>query len=419
MARGHGRILTAIWEDRDFLALTTEQQRMYLFLISQPNLDHAGVLPLTLKRWSRKAAGLTVTDVEKVLTELAERGFVVIDDDTEELLIRTFVRNDGVWKQPKVMASMVSSAEEISSHALRRVLLTETARLPLTELNSTPGPSGLSVRQQIETHLVALRRSIAVPQSEGSPPLTEALPNPSAPLPEASPKGSSSPSASLPDTPGDPLEKGSESLPGGLEKPSETPGEGTTRAHAPASRAHSPAPAPAPYPDPTLHVGDSADEQAGGAGAAEPPGPTIEDDEATETDEAAEAEDDVPQEPREDVELVCTALADAIADNGSKRPAITKRWRTEARLLLDRDGKTVDQVLKAIAWCQSDEFWKTNILSMPKLRSQYDRLALVAQRQQSQRPAAAGSYGFDPTSGTDLFDRALLRSQSRTQPEEL
>lgn len=96
-----------------------------------------------------------------------------------------------------------------------------------------------------------------------------------------------------------------------------------------------------------------------------------------------------PEEPtRVDVEQICRHLADAIEANGSKRPAITKRWRTEARLLLDKDERTVQQVLKAIDWCQGDEFWRANVLSMPKLREQYDRLRLAAQRQRaSPRPS--------------------------------
>ena len=72
MARGHGRILTSIWEDADFLALAQPEQRLYLFLISQPNLNHAGLLPLTLRRWARKAAGLTATELEKHLQALAD-----------------------------------------------------------------------------------------------------------------------------------------------------------------------------------------------------------------------------------------------------------------------------------------------------------------------------------------------------------
>lgn len=94
-----------------------------------------------------------------------------------------------------------------------------------------------------------------------------------------------------------------------------------------------------------------------------------------------------PKEPsssgtasRPDVEQICAHLAAQIEANGSKRPAVTRRWRTEARLLLDRDGRTVEQVIKAIDWCQADEFWRSNVLSMPKLREKYDQLRLAAQR---------------------------------------
>jgi hypothetical protein len=31
-----------------------------------------------------------------------------------------------------------------------------------------------------------------------------------------------------------------------------------------------------------------------------------------------------------------------------------------------------------IRWCQADEFWRGNILSMPKLREKYDQLRLKA-----------------------------------------
>lgn len=119
MARGHGRILASIWEDEDFIALDEGEQRMYQFLLSQPNLNHAGLLPMTLRRWARKARGLTVGTLESRLDALEARRFTVMDTDTEELLIRSFVRNDGVWKQPKVMGAMVSGAQEILSRKLR------------------------------------------------------------------------------------------------------------------------------------------------------------------------------------------------------------------------------------------------------------------------------------------------------------
>jgi hypothetical protein len=84
--------------------------------------------------------------------------------------------------------------------------------------------------------------------------------------------------------------------------------------------------------------------------------------------------------PRDDVERLCAHLADRIEGNGANRPNITQKWRDAARLMIDRDGRTEQQVHAAIDWCQDSEFWRTNILSMPTLREQYDRLRLQAQR---------------------------------------
>lgn len=223
MARGHGRILTSIWDDADFLALGEREQRLYLFLISQPNLNHAGLLDLTLRRWSRKARGLTSAELEKTLQALEAARFIVMDDDTEELLIRSFVRNDGVWKQPKVMGAMVSGALEISSWRLRRALLAEVDRIPMDELSNDPGARGVSIREQVAEHITTLRKAF------GTPP------------PDPTERGSATPSGTPSGTPSDtPTEGESEGGP-----------KASTRGRAPASRAHSPAPAPAPAPNPS------------------------------------------------------------------------------------------------------------------------------------------------------------------------
>ena len=86
--------------------------------------------------------------------------------------------------------------------------------------------------------------------------------------------------------------------------------------------------------------------------------------------------DDAAAPPREDVEALCTLLAGLIEANGSKRPTITKRWRDAARLMLDSDGRALAEAERVIRWSQADGFWKTNILSMPKLREKYDQLRL-------------------------------------------
>ena len=106
---------------------------------------------------------------------------------------------------------------------------------------------------------------------------------------------------------------------------------------------------------------------------------------------------DVPAKParrrddRPDVDRLCTHLADRIVANGNRTPAVTGKWRDAARLLIDKDGLTEDQVHAAIDWSQDSEFWRANILSMPKLREKYDTL-----RQQARRaPRQASASGND------------------------
>lgn len=84
--------------------------------------------------------------------------------------------------------------------------------------------------------------------------------------------------------------------------------------------------------------------------------------------------------PRTDVEGLCRYFLAAIAKNGAKG-TITEKWRTEARLLLDRDQRDPSEIRSVIDWAASDSFWKANVLSVPKLREKYDQLRLAMQRQ--------------------------------------
>jgi len=125
---------------------------------------------------------------------------------------------------------------------------------------------------------------------------------------------------------------------------------------------------PRPSGDTQETSGDGAGEQ-GSRGT---------EDQGEEADASSSSETAAP--PRDDVERVCTHLADRIEENGSKRPTVGKGWTEAARLMLDRDKRTEEQVHKAIDWCQDDEFWRQNVMSMPKLRQQFDRLRLAAQQ---------------------------------------
>ncbi len=95
-------------------------------------------------------------------------------------------------------------------------------------------------------------------------------------------------------------------------------------------------------------------------------------------------------EQRPEVIALCHRLAKAIEANGSAEPSITKAWLDAARLLLDKDERTVQQVEWIIDWSQDDEFWRANILSMPTLRKQFDKMRLKAV------PATAAKPKVDP-----------------------
>lgn len=133
MARREARLLVSIWEDPDFLALTPMTQRLYMFLISQPDLAHDGVLALRERRWSRKAAGLTPAQISESLDELAAARFVVVDEDTEELVVRSFIRGDKVYRQPNVLHAAADHLATVSSPVIRATVRAELVRIQATD----------------------------------------------------------------------------------------------------------------------------------------------------------------------------------------------------------------------------------------------------------------------------------------------
>jgi hypothetical protein len=92
---------------------------------------------------------------------------------------------------------------------------------------------------------------------------------------------------------------------------------------------------------------------------------------------------------------LCHRLAMAIRHNDPNAQVAPegKRWLDAARLLLDRDGRTVEDVERVIDWCQQDEFWRSNVLSMPTLREKFTQLWLKMQ----ERPATAGGRRESPS----------------------
>lgn len=138
LSRREARVFTSIWKDEDFAALPRSAQWFYFFLLSQPDLSYCGVVPLRPGRWVRKAADLTLDGIAADMAVLAggERPFVVADEETGEVFVRSLIRHDGIWKMPNIMKAARDAAETVESPVIRAALLAELERIPVGESGS-------------------------------------------------------------------------------------------------------------------------------------------------------------------------------------------------------------------------------------------------------------------------------------------
>lgn len=123
MARSQARIQTTIWHDPDFLALTGTAQRIYFLALSQEQVNFCGVVPYTARRWARLATNTTFKEVTKGIIELVAARFILVDEGTEELFIRSFVKNDGILKSPNLVTAMGRDFLAIHSQRIREAFL--------------------------------------------------------------------------------------------------------------------------------------------------------------------------------------------------------------------------------------------------------------------------------------------------------
>ncbi len=157
MSRSYAKVYRDIWADPDFTAQPAAAQYLYLFLLSQPNLNAAGVLPLTVRRWAAIAGQVKVEHIESDLAILASRRYVLTDYDTEELLIRTYVRNDEIWRIPNTLRAVVRDAGRVASPVLRQALAGEFSLLPVDDLAGTKAEA---MKLQVKTAIATLRSTV-------------------------------------------------------------------------------------------------------------------------------------------------------------------------------------------------------------------------------------------------------------------
>ncbi|KKI20572.1 MULTISPECIES: hypothetical protein [unclassified Leucobacter] len=130
LARSYANIRINMWSDEDWRNISGAAKLLYITLLCHDTLNYAGVAdwrpgkfaPLIDPNW-------TAEDVRNAAAELERAFFVVISEESEEILIRSFLKHDGLMKQPKMAQAMTTAFASIASLELRQVLAFEVQKL--------------------------------------------------------------------------------------------------------------------------------------------------------------------------------------------------------------------------------------------------------------------------------------------------
>ena len=186
MPRDHARIRTDMWADDHWRGLSPGAQWLYLLVLSSPSLNHAGVADWRPSRIAKLARTLTADAVRKYADELARERFIITDDETEEMLVRSFLRHDGVLVNPNLWKSVGTAFADVYSPALKAAVATECAKLRAEFPDGFPTARGDGrVNPWTSKHLQTLLKSGSdTPSDRGSDtPSTQGVTAPPAPPP--------------------------------------------------------------------------------------------------------------------------------------------------------------------------------------------------------------------------------------------
>lgn len=126
MAREYARIRLSIADDEEFEELLPEAQWLYLrVLLPDPSLNYAGIADWRPNRLINKARGIDANYILTAAADLEERRYALFDVDTEEVLIRTYIRVDELLRNPKMAVAVVSGYQSTASKVLRAFIVSE------------------------------------------------------------------------------------------------------------------------------------------------------------------------------------------------------------------------------------------------------------------------------------------------------
>lgn len=142
MARTEARIYTSIWRDADFLTLDADSKLVYFRLLSDPALTYCGIVGLTPGAWAHDL-GIPLSRTRKAIAGMTKDRFLIVDNTTDELMVRSLIKNDQVLKGPNLIVSMAHDFLKVRSAPIRKAILKEIPQ-PFIEWFSQEFPKALT-----------------------------------------------------------------------------------------------------------------------------------------------------------------------------------------------------------------------------------------------------------------------------------
>lgn len=155
MARDRANLRIDLWGDEDWRKLSMGAQHIYILILSHSTLNYAGVADWRPGRLAALTAGRTPDDIRRDAQELSKAAFIYADEVTEEVLVRSFLRHDGVIKHPRLHVSMAKDYAGISSSAIKAFVAFE-----LQKLNTESPTLALWDDARVQTILKATPRNL-------------------------------------------------------------------------------------------------------------------------------------------------------------------------------------------------------------------------------------------------------------------
>lgn len=123
------QIRPEMWIDDEWRDLTKDAQHLYLAMLTDPQRSYCGLVAWKPLAIIQRAKEWTVLELMRAAVELSYAHFLVFDQETDEVLVRSFMRHDGLLGQPRMAVSVANAFGVIGSNKIRAVVVHELIRL--------------------------------------------------------------------------------------------------------------------------------------------------------------------------------------------------------------------------------------------------------------------------------------------------